>query len=61
MFGRPKLVAESAPHSSLSAGFDRLQSGTKLPLLSVQVRIAAFTEVFTGLLRLANPVASAAR
>src|SRR5579862_9628608 len=61
MLGCPKLVAESAPHSPLAAGFDRLQSGVKFPFVSAQVRVALCTDVLTGLFRLAKPVASASR
>src|ERR1700719_771035 len=59
MLGCPKLAAESAPHSPLAAGLERLQSGVKFPFVSPQVRVALFTDVFTGLFRLAKPVASA--
>src|SRR5262245_40491654 len=60
MFGLPKLVGVRAPHSPFRAELNRSQSATKLPFTSVHVRVAVLTDVLTGLLRLANPVASAA-
>src|SRR4051812_29077013 len=60
MLGFPKFVGLRAPHSPLATGLARSQSGTKSRLMSPHVRVAVFTDVFTGLFRLANPVASAA-
>src|SRR5919201_4079030 len=45
----PNARLESPPHSPLASTLDRLQSGTKLPLASDQVRFAAVTIAFTGL------------
>src|SRR6476660_3505260 len=49
------------PHSPFSAGLARLQSGKKLPLVSVQLRVALLTDVFTRLFRVAMFVDSLAR
>src|SRR5688572_27089396 len=35
----PKLALENTPHSPLATGSSRLQSGTKLPLVSFQTRL----------------------
>ena len=41
----PKVVSEIAPHSPLATGFVRSQSGMKLRLASVQVRVTLVGEV----------------
>jgi len=39
--------AFNAPHSPFAAGFDRLQSGEKLPFVSVHCRVAELIVVLT--------------
>ena len=53
--------AFSRPHSPLAAEFDSVQSGTKLPFVSDQLREALFTDVLTRLFSVAMLVDSLAR
>ena len=53
--------AFNRPHSPFSAGLVRLQSGRKLPFVSVQPRDALLTDVLTRLLSVAMLVDSLAR
>src|SRR5579863_1171660 len=57
MCGEPNAALLIAPHSPFAAGFNRLQSGVRFPLLSFHVLVTLFTEVFSGLLALAMPTA----